>query len=469
MTRLAILPFENLTADPGLDWLSTAAPNILAEQIVGSRHLVPLRAGDVSEAYLASATRLVHGYITRLHGAVRFEIEVEDASRHKMVAQDTLTGGVLEAMNQFAHQIDPAAQPFSTSNADAVAAWAQGDHGRAVKLDPDFGAAWIAWTESTAQKGTAAEAIDIASRGLARTTLRSPIDRARLEVLSATLRKDEPAREKALAELQRLDPADTALTVRLAEAETQVRNFSAAADLYRQILAQEPDNASVMLALGYAQAYAGDVDSARHTFEDYGKSQGQKTNSLDSLGEMYFMNGRFADAEKYFLQAHDSNPAFFGGVDLMKAAYARWLAGDLKGGDAIFARYLEFRRAAHDPLLAWREASWDFSTGRRDLALKALAEAPRPLAERQAAAWNATPSSDLDTLKAAYDRSAPSADGLVRTLYAGALLRAGERAQAKKLIARWPLPSDSSPDALLDSTVFPRFLELCKALQPVRN
>ncbi len=180
---------------------------------------------------------------------------------------------------------------------------------------------------------------------------------------------------------------------------------------------------------------------------------------------MYFVNGRFADAEKYFLEAHDSNPGFLAGADLFKAAYARWLAGDLKGADAIMARYLDFRRQARDSLIAWREASWDYATGRRDLAMNKIFDAPRPLAERQIAAWNAAPSADLAALKAAYERSAPSSDGLARTFYAAALLRAGEKDEARKLIARWPLPGDTGPDALLESTVFPRFLELRRALQ----
>lgn len=464
MERIAILPFENLTGNASLDWISTAAPSILAEQLVGARNIVPIRAGAMSDGYLAAATRFVHGNFTPFHGALLFDIEMEDAARHKMISYEDLQGTVLDVMNRAAHQIDPAAQPFSTSNPDALAAWAQGDSERAVTLDPDFGAAWISWAESAAQKGTAAEAIAVADRALARQTLRSPIDRARLVVLSATLRKDERARVKALAALQQLDPADTAVTQRLAEAETQSRDFAAAAGLYRQILAREPSNASAMLALGYAEAFAGDVDAARRTFDQYGKSEGQKTNSLDSLGEMYFMNGHFTDAEKAFLRAHESNPNFLSGADLLKAAYAHWLGGDLKGADAIMNRYLDFRRNMRDPLVAWREACWDFSTGRRDLATNALAQAPKSIADRQAAAWNAEPSTDLSALQAAYQRSAPSSDGLVRTLYASALLSAGQKDEARKLIRRWPLPAENSPESFLESRVFPRFLELRKAL-----
>lgn len=462
--RIGILRFENLTGNPSLDWIANAAPSILAEQLVGADDVVPIRAGNVSEAYLAGANRFLHGTVTELHGALHFDIQDEDAARHKTITDERLSGNVLDVLNRAAHQLDPAAQPFSTSNPEALKAWAQGDSERAVKLDPDFGAAWMARAEDAARKGDNAEALGIVDQALARPGLRSEIDHARLALLSATLKKDDPARENALTELHRLDPADTSLTQRLAEFETQARNFEKAAGFYREILQQDRDSPPALLALGYDQAYAGQLDAARKTFEQYGQQEGQKTNSLDSLGEAYFMNGHFAEAEKFFAQANASSPAFLEGSDLEKAAYAHWLSGDLKGADTIMARYIAFRGKAHDPLVPWREACWDYATGRRELALKNLAQAPKPIADRQMAAWNATPDHDVDSLKAAYLRSNPSTDGLVRTLYAQALLDAGQRDEARKLAERWPLPAVSGPEGILDSTVFPRFLGLRKQL-----
>jgi tetratricopeptide (TPR) repeat protein len=460
--RIAILPFENLSGDPSLDWVSNAAPSILAEQLVGAPATVPLRASTISDGYLASATRFVHGNFTQRRGALQFDIDVEDAARHKTIAQDNFQGAVLDAMNRAAHRLDSRAQPFSSSNPDAVAAWAHGDEERAVALDPDFGAAWVARSESLAARGQSDQAIAVIARALDRPNLRSAIDRARLVVLSATLRKDVSARERALAALHSLDPADAGLTLRLAEAETQARNFAASAGDYKTILAAEPDNTGALLALGYAQAFAGDVDAARGTFESYGRREGQKTNSFDSLGEAYFMNGKFAEAEKSFLQAYASNPAFLASADLLKAAYAHWLAGDLKGADATMARYFDARVKAHDPLVAWREASWYYATGRRDQAMQALAKAPPPLVERQTEAWKAPLPTDLEALKQAYEQTAPSSDGIARTRYAAALFRAGRTDEARKLLERWPLPTENGADALLESTVFPTFLELRK-------
>ena len=188
-----------------------------------------------------------------------------------------------------------------------------------------------------------------------------------------------------------------------------------------------------MLSLGYAQAYAGQLDSAKQTFEKYGKQPGQGPNSLDSLGEAYFMNG----------------------ADLLKAAHAHWLAGDLNGADAIAAKYLR------DP---WREASWYFSTGRRDRAIAKLQSAPdKQLIQRQVAVWNAPLPGDLAGLKTRYEHTPPSSDGEIRTFYAAALLKAGQKDEARKLATLWPLPLEQGVDPLFESLVFPTFLEVQKA------
>ena len=351
--RLAILPFENLTGEASLDWIASTAPAIVAADLSGVSKLFAQPMPTRSDAYLANATRFVHGSFTGHGGALRFEVNVEDASRHKMIMDETASGDVLGAMNALAKRVDPAAHSFSTSNAEALAAWGHRDFERAVTLDPDFGAAWLGWVDTLAQKGDTAQAIELANRALARSSLQSNVDRVRIELVSATLRRDSNARDKALSTLTGLLTTDVPVMQALAETELNARRFSVAAEVFNKIVKVDPENVGAMNSLGYAQLYAGDLAGAVKTLEAYGRLPDQKTNSLDSLGEAFFMNGRFAEAEKYFLQAYDSNHAFLGGADLLKAAYARWLAGDLKGADGLMTRYLETRRT--DPLNAWRK------------------------------------------------------------------------------------------------------------------
>jgi tetratricopeptide (TPR) repeat protein len=503
--RFAFLPFENLTDDPSLDWVVSAAPTIAAEDLTGIQGVETLRASTVSDGYLEQATRFVHGYFTGGASTLRFEIEVEDAERHKIATSGSENGNVLAAMNAAAKWIAPGAHAFPSPNPEAVQAWGRGEYERAVNLDPDFGAAWRAWAEALQHAGDTARAVEVASQALARSSLRSELDRARIALFSAELRHDVDAREKALTELVRLSPSNTALLTALAETAMTARHFREAALHYRE-LATLGHGTNTLNLVGYAEAFAGDLDAARKALEQYGREPGQQANSLDSLGEVHFMRGKFAEAEQYFLQAHKSNPSLLAGQDLLKAAYAHWLAGDsalraptkstvgrgtssrgparglsvppgatsapdvsgadLKGADALMAQFLQFRRNQKDALIAWHEASWLYATGRREQALARMGDVPnRQLAQRQVALWNGNIQfpHDLADVKQRFENTPPSSDSQIRVLYAAALIAADQKDDARPLLELWPMPW-APGDALLESWVLPKFLELRAAV-----
>jgi len=468
--RLAIFPFSNLTGDPALDWVANAGPAILSQELAAGAHVLPLRAASVGTAALQNATQLLHCTFTQRSGSLQIQYALEDAGRHRMIATGSVNGTALFAVSALARTLDAdGARPFSTPNPDAAAAWGRGEFERAVALDPDFGAAWSSWIAQAAQAGQPDLAAELAGRALARASLRSPLDKAQIQLSLATLQKDQAARVAALTELARLGPHDTSALLGLAAIEQQARRFSASAELYRRVLAIDPSAADALNALGYAQGESGDLDAAKKTFEAYGQMPNQANNSLDSLGEVYFMNGRFADAEKYFAQVSEREPNFLKGAPLMKAAYARWLGGDLAGADALMQTYLAFLAKQNDPLALWREAVWFYATGRREQAMAALAKAPPDQAanmERQRAVWSgeAHIPDDLNQLRTAYQNTNPAADGLPRTLYAAALVRDGKADEARALLKLWPLP-ESASDNLLQSLMYPRYLELRKALK----
>ena len=400
---------------------------------------------------------------------MQIQYALEDVERHRMIATGSVGGAALFAVSALARTLDPeGARPFSTPNPDAAAAWGGGDFERAVALDPDFGTAWASWIAQTAQAGKPDSAIDLAARALARASLRTSLDKAQIQLSYATLRKDEAARAAALTELARLAPHDTGPLMGLALIQQQARNYPAARELFRRVLAIDPENGDALNSLGYAEGESGDLGAAKKTFEVYGQLPNQGNNALDSLGEVYFMNGRFAEAEKYFLQVSERDPNFLKGTPLMKAAYAHWLGGDLSGADRLIQKYLAFLAKQSDPLAVWREAVWFYATGRRDQAMAALAKAPPGQAanmERQRAVWRgeAHIPDDLNQLRAVYQDSNPAADGLSRTLYAAALVQAGKADEARALLKLWPLP-ESTSDSLLQSLIYPRFLGLRKAL-----
>ena len=478
MERVAFLPFENLSGDAALDWISTAGPTIVVDQLLGTPTgavpaTVPVRAGALRDAYASGATQLVHGYFEKRgkgsQDALHFEFVVEDAQTHKALQTLADDGDALPSLDRLAKEIDVGAHAFSSSNSQAVAAWARGEFESAVSLDPDFGAAWLSWARARAATGDTQQATEIVARALGRSSLKSPVDRAQLDLLSAGLRKDEPAQQRALAALARLMPHDSTLLRQLAAQETNARHFSESAQFYQAVLKEDPDDSDSWNLLGYAQAFAGDPESARKSFERYGSNPAHAANALDSQGEGWFLNGKFVDAEKAFLEAHAKSPAMLGGGDLLKAAYARWLQGDLAGADQQFSQYLAFRSQQKDPVIPWRQAAWEYSTGRSSAAIARLSSVTGPaagIAQQQLAIWR-DPSKlprDLEALKRAYERTPPALDGITRVLFAGALADAGQKDEARKLLVLWPLPG-AEGDPLLQSFLFPKYLELKRELK----
>lgn len=456
--RYALLPFDNLTGDASLDWIARTAPRIAAVEMGGAAHA----AATVGDAYIQNATRFVHGYFTGSASALRLTVEVEDSVSHKMVEHEQIDGPLLKSIGALAKRLEPKAEAFSTSNEEATAAWGRGEFEKAVAIDPDFGAAWLSWIETLARSGDTAGAIEVAGRAL-RHPVKSEIDGLRIELTRATLEMDSSAEHEALLKLT-ARVADPQLLANLGSIEVRAREFALAEGDFKKILAVEPDSGEAMNQLGYAYGFQGKMADAEAMLAKYGRLPGQEPNSFDSLGEVYFMNGKFAQAEKAFLRAQDLN-ALPGGADLRKAAYAHWLAGDLAGADKMFNAYLALRARLKDPGIEWEHAGWEFTTGRKDRAVARLQKSPSPQAAAQLRVWEGDVKlpSDLDPLKKAYESTQPAADGLLRVLYAEALAAHGNKDEAKKLAARWPLP-DSTGDPVLQSLVFPKYLALRRIL-----
>jgi tetratricopeptide (TPR) repeat protein len=458
--RYALLPFDNLTGDQSLDWIAHSAPRIAAAEIAGTAR----PAATVGEAYLERATRFVHGYFTGTAASLHLTVEVEDSTTHKMVGHELLDGPLLASMTALAKRLEPGAEPFGTDNEAAIEAWGRGEYEKAVAIDPAFGSAWLAWMETLARSGDVEGAIAVAGRALDH-PVKSELDGLRIELTRATLEKDPHAEHEALRKLT-ARVADPQLLANLGAVETRAREFALAEGDYKKLLAVEPDDAQAVNLLGYVYGFQGKIGDAEATFARYGKMPGQEPNSFDSLGEVYFMNGKFAEAEKAFLKAHELNAALTAGGDLRKAAYAHWLSGDLPGADKIFDRYLDFRAKLKDPSVEWEHASWEFATGRKDQAIARLQKSRSPQDVVQLRVWNGQFEmrfKDPSQLKQEYEATQPAADGFYRTFYADELLRQGNKEEAKKLAARWPLP-DSAGEPALQSLVFPKFIELRRIL-----
>lgn len=477
--RLAILPFENLSSSTDLDWISRLSAAVLAYDFTGPRRIHPMRVETIADARLNRAGRTVEGYFASEHGALAFHATIADRTFVVSGSADD----VVAAMNRLAKDLSPDARALAGCNATAQRLYGEALQGRGGFESVAQGASgcapvYLQWSEVLLARGDREGAARACTTALALPKV-DAIDRAQFEFLCALAKSDSAGRLPALQRLATLLPADPELLRNVGELQLANRKLQAAVDSFAAETRADPYDATAWNELGYGRAAIHDLRGALQALEQYQRLLPlENPNGLDSLGEVSFFLGEFTAAEQYFLQANQKNPDARGGRELLKAAQAHMMTGDLAGADRIFARQTN-----------WSEldrAQWEFITGRRKKAIARLqAKTGNPAAALQLAVWNAqtgqgpVPAGGSDPLSRAvapllsgqfreaialleplYRATNPASDGQVRTLLAWAYARSGQRETAGKLLDLYPIPLASGGNAMLASLVFPRFVQL---------
>jgi len=404
---LAILPFDNLTPGGGEDWLSAAGPALIDYELFAQRGLAGFTAGDVNDALGVHASAYLFARFRVSAGTLVLDAEMEDAASNRITKrwsfrESALPKGALAAVNALGRslatgavsidpKLAPALVPYGKALAEPDAKARAALLDQAVQLAPEFIPAWLSRIELGIQSHDAGAAGEIAEA----THFSGRVDEARLRYLSAMLSGDPAARIAALSDLNRLAPMHASVWQTLAELETSARHFPNAAGAWTAVTKLQPWNDNAFNQLGYCRAWAHDASGAESALAEYQRLEPGDPNPLDSLGEVQFFFGRYADAEGSFLKAHQKGPAFLSGMDLLKAAEARLMTGDSASADRLFQQFLTWRRKAmRDPLLPLWHAQWDFLSGRRRQAMAELAAAlpqfygeARSRAEAQYALW----------------------------------------------------------------------------------
>ena len=161
-----------------------------------------------------------------------------------------------------------------------------------------------------------------------------------------------------------------------------VRDYDAAIVEFRRALSIRPDDIVALNMMGYAAAFSGDLPTATRVLRGYEQLRPNEPNPLDSLGDAHFALGHFGEAEQFYLAARAKAPGFMNGGEVLKAAQARLMTGDVTGATALFNRYLAEREAAHDPYAPIYAAGWSWQTGARRAAIASLDRLARALMTR---------------------------------------------------------------------------------------
>jgi tetratricopeptide (TPR) repeat protein len=453
--RLVFIPFEYQGSEPALGWVGAALSRIASVQ-TGTQAAPTLR-----EAQIASAQQVVEGVVSGGPGDFRVTAVVRDERTQQTLRAIEARGATpMEAATAIARQITPQPKPFGTSNNEAIREYFSGRADSALSLDPNFGAAHLARIEALLRSGRKDELPEAIAA--ARAAKLSDIDHARLEALVADTPKD---RSDALLALARASQYDVQLWRAAAEAALTSKDHKVAIEAFRKALELDPTNIVFWNTLAYAQTFAGDIEAAKRSIAEYRRLQPTEANPLDSLGELYFYEGRFADAEKSFLQAHALNNAALGGGELYRAGLCRYLLGDRSKADDLVRQYLEFRQKHSDALVPVRETIWLYTTGRREEARQKIAAIATPAAKTQLAIWEIAEGKRPITVlgdrpelqgwrlllgrrypeaveywKRIYDSNSLVNGNEARVLLAWALTGANRTEEAASYLQKWPLP-----------------------------
>jgi tetratricopeptide (TPR) repeat protein len=472
------------------------------------------------QAIAGSAVRIVTGAISKAGNRLRLDVWMEDpvSGRDRSVsAAGAEAEGIGPLAQAAAEKLGAADAPFPRTNAAVLRDYFSGLDAstpeeaaallaRAANGDAGFGPAWVAWAEMAIARGDRASGGAILERARANAASFTPLDRARLAVVAAQAANDGAAALAALAALSKLTPNDPVVWRSLGDLAMNGKQAVGAAVAYARAAALQSAEPQVRNLLGYARAAAGDFDGAIQAMREYRALRPNDPNAFDSLGDVYYRFGKFAEAEKAYLEG----PApVFG-----KAAFARLMTGDLSGANALFAK----GASANDPAAELRLASWEFVSGRRAAGLQRIerfaavsrselasiawahaavwhrllgnnaraAEAGRKAVETAApgsapiarlcaalAGVNSTPGSPLadayalllsrrfadavPVWKNLHERAGLQPEEDVAVLLAWALIESGERAAAAALLEPSPIPGVSRPNPLQAFT-FPRIV-----------
>jgi len=485
VVRLAVLPLENLSSDPQLNWFPRASAAVVEYDLAGAKKIFAKNVDSISAAQSMQATRVLEGYFFERNGRIGIRATVEDLRTTRSVQHIELdgpaAGGFLPLANELARRLSSEARRFGTGNqnafqfyGDAIAATDAEARERAIEsaiaADPGFAAVY-GLRARTGARDRALQEIQAGERGRVDT-----IDRADLQYIAAAVSGDRNAQIQALETLTRVTPANATLFADLGAAQLARRDFSEAVRNYQEASVLNPEEPRIWNELGYALAWTRNLQGARRALQEYQRLAPDDANAMDSLGEVSFFLGDFESAAKYFERAAQRSRAEF-----LKAAEARLMLGDLGGADAFFAKYaagLQHEGAAY------QLAQWQFLTGRKDAGIAAmkklaaeLSGESQTLARSQLAIWEGSIGATgplpqllagkfreaLPDLEAAFQKANPSNDGEIRVLLAWALVETGSIDRAANLIELCPLPL-SSGDARFASLIFPRYFALRAAV-----
>jgi Flp pilus assembly protein TadD len=405
--RIAILRFENLSSDTSLDWMGRAFSEVITrdlavapgwytipfdklhslDQALGSR---PVAAPGISAernlALIVGANRIGYGQYWLHGGRIEAELTLEDPGSGTMIQQVTASAAAMDPMaaaSALARQVSRQAASYPTRIPAAVKAYVSALEApqldtmaqqltAAIAADPNYAAPYSRLAQIKLQRQDRTGAMATLQEGLSHHTDMPGLEQARLEFEAASLAGDHKAAQSSLTAWARLTPNDPAVWQSMAQSSMNEHRYVDAERAYQRASAASPEDVSLLNQLGYAAAYAGDLNTATQALTRYQTLRPAEVNPLDSLGDANLVLGRLREAEDLYRAVAKKDPSFLNGGDLFKAAVAHLMTGDVNGADVLAKQFTDYRASAGDKLVEFYKAQWAWISGRRKPAQESL-------------------------------------------------------------------------------------------------
>ena len=369
--NIILVSAENLSGDPSLDWISSAIPRLLALQLEGLPNLAIQTVDRYQDAAgIPRAETLLCRYQNE---QAKLNIRCWTETRESPVVASGNAGSLTDWIAPLGRYLEPKAPAMPPVPSGALQAMAAHRYADAVKLAPDFAPAYLEGIAYAVRQRDDAQVKALVEAAAGAESKFSPIGKARLRLVRAGLAQARAEELGALEELDKLLPPDeNRQRAELTLLQALGRNADAAALMERH-LQLHPNQTDDWNPLAYLRAWGGDLNGAIQAIEKYQSLTPNQANALDSKGEIYYRFGRFAEAEKSFLESDAKDPAFNGRQALYKAAISRLMAGNAAGGKEIYSQFA----AAHGEEKAALEAHWLYMTGQTSEAALALRTAAK--------------------------------------------------------------------------------------------
>lgn len=433
---VAVLTFENLTGDPGLDWMRPALTSMLVTDLSQSPYLEVLGTDRLYQildeigrdddptlsfdtvqevARRARANTVVLGNFVRAGETFRLSTRLQDAQTGRLLATEVVEGtgeasifGMVDEITRRIKtnlevtpvdtQLDKGIETVTSSSVEAYRYYVEGNElhmrskereavtqlERAVKLDPDFAMALAKLSVAHWNLGHQQESYQYARRALDHVERLTARERYYIEgryysLNPATLPNAVAAYERAIA----LYPDHGPARHNLANIYAEMERFGDAITHYEELIHSGSEFAGTYTNLANTYAASGDMARGLEILEEYAGRFPESATARRDLGTYLLRMGRAEDARRELLRAAVLDP---GDMQVKLAEIELFLTlDDPASAQAVISELLD------SPLPAWRVEGrmmqaalalfqGDFRQAQRHLkAAEELARDPGPL------------------------------------------------------------------------------------------